>query len=266
MKIGHIVTQTPAAGRINSVMAQMLHDAIPLQTDCVLSNDTPDIVHVFGAYDAKTVRLVARYARQGTPVVFTAIGGLPSVAALSPTRRSKAKKIMRQATAMHVCGLTEQSIVNELAPDTVTCVVANPSLSHIITEGDATEAIKQLYERTVTRHNKRVETEIKERLTAANAADTAVARVCQSIIAVHRRMKRGYIDLNTLKDLVNLMTKTAYDEEIMADTLRRMHLLPFAQSLMAALEQEAQLTEGFMPIRPKYDKRARRIVRAITAE
>lgn len=266
MKIGYIITQTSSARRINEAMAQMLRDAIPQQAGCLLAPKTPDVVHVFGAYDARTARLVGNYAKRGTPVVFTAIGGLPSIATLSAARRSKAKKIARQATAVHVCGSMEQTLINELAPDTVTCVVANPSLSHIITESDATKAVTQLYERTVKRHNERVEKEIKERLTAANVVDASVAHVCRNIILVYRHLKRGYIDLRTLKNLVTLMTETAYDEEILADTLRRTHLLSFARSLMAALEQEAGLTEGFMPIQPKNGKLARRIARAIVNE
>jgi len=252
MRLQLIATQQSSPLNINLSLFSLLQEEVAKRGEIVLTDDAPDLVHVFGAWDNNTAAVVSYHCKRKTPMVLTALQGLQAMAVkgcgdnVINTKRLK-KEILRKVQAVHVCGEKEAEAVGKCNPNVKRWQIYNPFFTSTTTEEKVVNAILKMYEETYTTYEQTVRSEIKSMVESAECADANVNIVCQKILYIKYIMLRGGITQAMLADLSSTMTTLQYDEDVMSAMATKLKIKPFASSLFAVLERKASLTEGFMP-------------------
>ncbi len=95
-------------------------------------------------------------------------------------------------------------------------------------------------------------------LVKVDAADE-VAVVSKQLLYDKYLNTRGLLTTKRLEETAQLLIRTDYDEDRLAALLPKLGITTFTQELLALLEEQSLLTEGFMPI-----KRGKKPLKIIT--
>ena len=90
--------------------------------------------------------------------------------------------------------------------------------------------------------------EKKLALAKVDAADK-VALVSKQLLYDKYLNTRGLLTTKRLEETAQLLICTDYDEDRLAALLPKLGITTFTQELLALLEEQSLLTEGFMPIK-----------------
>ena len=113
-----------------------------------------------------------------------------------------------------------------------------------------TNALIHLYSTTMAKHERTVQETIEKKLALAkvDAADE-VAVVSKQLLYDKYLNTRGLLTTKRLEETAQLLIRTDYDEDRLAALLPKLGITTFTQELLALLEEQSLLTEGFMPIK-----------------
>ena len=234
MRVKYIIPFNQHLDCINLKMYELICHELKTRDNVDVVDSNPDIVHVFGMWNAHNASCVEKYRSIGVPVVFTCVEGLaPLIDAEGyPTKdmstRHALKRISKLKTVVHVCGTAEESLIKQIAKNTYTRQIKNPYVTSLTTVQLMSEAICNLYDSEIQENEARIKRDIDQ--------------------YIRKRYKMQNIPYTYLTETAETMTQTNYDEDLMRTTLEKMKLSKFAAHTMSLLRNKANLTEGFMPL------------------
>lgn len=224
----------------------------------LLVDNAPDVVHVFGPWTWGSYRVVAHYRKFSVPVVFTSLDALQALADRQKPSRAM-KKIMAQASVVHVSGHNEQQRLKEWCPQTPRTLILNPALTASTNHQKALSECLSLYNKVIADNEQTVKQAIASRVKGLGEKDESINAICQNILFAHHYYKRGFLPMPILKELSTLLTTRDYDEGALSKAIDRLQMRLFAARMMQVLHEATNLTEGFMPIESLSDKQTGRM-------
>lgn len=254
MRVKYIIPFNQHLDCINHKMYELICHELKTRDYVDVVDSNPDIVHVFGMWNAHNASCVEKYRSIGVPVVFTCVEGLaPLIDAEGyPTKdmstRHALKRISKLKTVVHVCGTAEESLIKQIAKNTYTRQIKNPYVTSLTTVQLMSEAICNLYVSEIQANEARIKRDIDQYIEHMGSDDKCINNVCARILYIRKRYKMQNIPYAYLTETAETMTQTNYDEDLMRTTLEKMKLSKFAAHTMSLLRNKANLTEGFMPL------------------
>lgn len=224
----------------------------------LLVDNAPDVVHIFGPWTWGSYRVVAHYRKFSVPVVFTSLDALQALADRQKPSRAM-KKILGQASMVHVSGHHEQQILKDWCPQTSTTLILNPALTASTNHQKALSECLSLYNKVIADNEQTVKQAIATRVKGLGEKDESINAICQNILFAHHYYKRGFLPMPILKELSTLLTTRDYDEGALSKAIDRLQTRLFAARMMQVLHETTNLTEGFMPIESLSDKQTGRM-------
>lgn len=94
--------------------------------------------------------------------------------------------------------------------------------------------------------------------------EQAEFELCMAILNIRHEITHNTLPLRHVVNLAEKLLNTDYDEDLLSTMLSTTGALTFMARLEGAMETVTQLTEGFMPIKPIYDKQTNDITAKIT--
>lgn len=227
-----------------------------------VARDYPDVVHIWGKWDSRSVSEIRRWHRLFTPVVFSSTEGLAELcAAGSPTARLKLRngirKVCRLADIVTVQGSEEKRLV-EKSGHNEPVIVLNPFVTSLISEKDCADRYEEIYTRLYSSHDEEMRKACESKVHKATS-DNGIAQIISQTLYVDYLFKHGTCYEANLKALAEAFIKIETDEDALAVVLQRIGLKTFTQRLMSIMGRREMLTEGFMPVEQLYDRHARRL-------
>ena len=227
-------------------MVEGLRSIISQDTAHHIGDENPDIVHLFGEFDWKTLHLLDRYHDLKIPTVLTVC----NAELKQKSGRMLKKQVLKRATAVHAIGETEAASLQTTVPNLQVATIANAAVTGATSFKEMTKALIHLYSTTMAKHEQTVQETIEKKLALVkvDAADE-VAVVSKQLLYDKYLNTRGLLTTKRLEETAQLLIRTDYDEDRLAALLPKLGITTFTQELLALLEEQSLLTEGFMPIK-----------------
>lgn len=264
MRLQIIATRQPLSEDINYSLSTLLHEELAKKDVLTLTDVAPDVVHVFGDWDKKTVDAVCEIHRKAIPIIYTSLKGLQVVSIESEDGnaiivKQNRRKILQTVDTVHVCGEKEKQTIEKYYRKASTKLIQNSAFTSLTDSETMINQMLSLYETTAKCHDEKIRTKISARVEKQNCGDKNINEILNQMLYIKYLMLRGGITQTLLDTLSMTMTRLQYDEDLMTTIVERMKLLDFSSSLLSVLEQKAGLTEGFMPFKAMNNKLTKRI-------
>lgn len=233
------------------------------------SHEFPDIVHVFGSWDASAHKKLEQCHKLLIPTVFSSLGQLAPwhfPKCPSPTQvlqTSAQKRATRQASALIVWGEFEKKEMEKRKWNEQTHVIPNAVTTSLISPEEMAQETIKLYQEVLETHDRLTHQRIHEKLNTFPNDKSPEKEVCHSLLYLRYQYHRRNIKKQTLQELNDTLNSLEYDEDALNDMLEQLNEEQFAARIMQVLSEDYQLTEGFMPLDPLNDKQTQRIREAI---
>lgn len=247
----------------------MIQQYLQRYDEIELSHEFPDIVHVFGAWDASADKKLEQCHRLLIPTVFSSLGQLaPWHFPKHPTptqvlQTSAQKQATRQASALIVWGRFEKQEMKKRKWNEQIHVIPNAVTTSMISpEAMAHETIR-LYQEILDAHDQLTHQRIQEKLNIFPNDDSPEKEVCHVLLYLRYQYHRRNIKKQSLQELNDTLNSLEYDEDVLNDMLEQLNEEQFAARIMQVLSEDYKLTEGFMPLNPLDDKHTKRLREAV---
>ena len=241
------------------------------QSGVILTDENPDIVHIFGAWEHDTAKYAALLHKKTIPYVYSPLGGLmpwklkrTSLEESQLVLYDSQKRMTMQASMIHVCGQLERQSVENTTWNKNIILLKNPVVTNDISVETMTEEMLKTYGEIIASYHFKVHEEIQNKVSNLEEEDENIRLIFGKILAAQHQFHRGYIMQETLADLSHVMTAADYDEDAMENLLRKHRLDGFAARLEQVLLDNSTLTEGFTTLPPIQDKGTEQIKESIT--
>jgi len=259
MRLQLIITRQPTPRDINHSLFSLLQERLAEKGGLLLTEEAPDVAHVFGAWTDKTADTVANLHKRGIPIIYTSLEGLQAAVETAHKRANinttKCRnRILKAVNILNVCGAKEQEIYSKMRRSISTRLVYNPFFTSLTTDKKVLAEMLRLYQDTIETAEQNVRKTIATTVEQAESGDKNINNICCQILYIKHVMLRGGITQEQLDSLSNAMTTLQYDEEVMLATARQLKIHTFAAALFFVLAKKAALTEGFMPFPMKDNK------------
>lgn len=263
MRVKHILqnsSQTLSSGR--QMLSHQLSSAMASIGDIEIVDTLPELVHVFGNYTAVTARFVSQFSKRHIPVLFTSIDGIAPLLSKdgfyskSLPLQQAVRSICKNATHIHVGGPSESAALQHYSPQLAPIVIPIAECTSLTTTEYMLSQFAHIYQAMHAAADQHLRTHAQSMAQAACGAgpDEAITTVCAQLAYLHCLYTKGCIRRSVLTQSATLLINTDYDERQLSATLGSMNLLSFASNCMTLLQNEAHLTEGFMPIPATHGK------------
>jgi hypothetical protein len=233
------------------------------------SHEFPDIVHVFGSWDASAHKKLEQCHKLLIPTVFSSLGQLAPwhfPKCPSPTQvlqTSAQKRATQQASALIVWGELEKQEMEKRKWNEQIHVIPNAVTTSLISPEEMAHETIKLYQEVLATHDQLTHQRIQEKLNTFPNDKSPEKEVCHSLLYLRYQYHRRNVKKQTLKELNDTLNNLEYDEDALNDMLEQLNEEQFAARIMQVLSEDYQLTEGFMPLDPLNDKQTQRIKEAI---
>ncbi len=156
----------------------------------------------------------------------------------------------------------EISDIIEHALDTLQCSYPHLDISEV-DRFDTQKAYSsgQLEKGSLLSHNLLLRNKVKETFATRGKTEQAI---CLQMLNLRHEISHHTAPLRHLVDFYLTMRFTDMDEDLIKDMIKELDMRDFAQNLMAVMANLLGLTEGFMPISPKYNHSTKQLSTAIT--
>ncbi len=250
---------------VHQAYLAQVRDGLAVDRDIEITDRFPDLIHVFGAWNAQALHAVRRAHRLLIPTVYSPLGDLSPwklrEKRCRPFDLSRQKQATRSASCVLVWGELERKAIEQRRWNSHIVVVPNAVITSQITQTDMASRIKELYRNVIDQHDLRMHHNIDGRL--AVFGDEAETALCHLFLYLRYRFHRRNILQEDLKRLTDTLNTLEYDEDRLNEMLRTLHEERFAARILQVLADDCGLTEGFMPADPIDDKRTAQIRAAI---
>ena len=240
--------------------------------DIQLTDQHPDIIHVFGAWDAQANQMVDQSHRLLIPTVYSPLGELApwqfskSKVSGQFTKISSQKQSTQHASSVLVWGKMEKHEIEKRHWNDHIKVIPNAVITSLISPEDMVSQIMVLYQEVIEDHDIKMHENINKKLAALKDYEDIEKKVCHQFLYLRYQFHRRNISKQTLEQLNGILNTIEYDEDMLNDMLEELHEDKFASRMMQVLSEEYQLTEGFMPLDPIDDKITKKMRAAINHE
>lgn len=243
----------------------MIQQYLQRYNEIELSHDFPDIVHVFGAWDASAHKKLEQCHRLLIPTAFSSLGQLapwhfpkhPTPAQVLQT--SAQKKATQQASALIVWGGIEKQEMEKRKWNEQIHVIPNAVTTSMISPEEMAHETMKLYHEILDAHDRLTHQRIQEKLNIFPNDDSPEKEVCHALLYLRYQYHRRNIKKQSLQELNDTLNCLEYDEDKLNDMLEQLNEEQFASRIMQVLSEDYQLTEGFMPLNPLDDKHTKRL-------
>lgn len=261
MRVKFLTSISHATGCHNLSIEHRLKAYAESHTDLLVVEQRPDVVHLIGQWTERTVATAQQLAKRKLPVVFTSADGLQSIVNQSKGQRRRwIDRMQRSATFIHVGGPMESKLIEEFASAKKIRTIANPDVTSFQTEDNLFHEMLQLYHDATTVYDANVRQEIAERVGRLGETDPTIANICSLLLYEEYQVFRQTISQVSLDLLSQVLTASQYDEERLADNLKKLNIHDFTARLMQVAATCSTLTEGFMPVMARTDKHTQEII------
>lgn len=271
MRIQLYISEKAKENEINKQLVSSLEKLYQEQPDIIMTDENPDIVHIFGAWNLETTKFASQLYKKTIPYVYSPLGGLlpwnmkrNSMKENQLLLYSAQKKMTTQASMVHVCGELEKKTIEESKWNENLTLIKNFVITNDITLEIMAKELLKLYGEIIASYDFKVHEEIQNKVNNLEEEDENIRLIFGKILAAQHQVNRGYIKQETLDDLSHVMIAADYDEDAMANLLRKYRIDLFAARLEQVLLEESTLTEGFTTIPPIQDKETENIRQSIT--
>lgn len=255
MRVQLLISDLLRNDPISQEMIARLREQMGNDTNMVLTEKNPEIIHVFGIGDAKTLRTVRNSFRLYIPLIISPMGTLqPWNRPLLPD--SQMSKTLRKAESVHVCSQIELENISSLLDkkeqerknNTSIELIINPIVSKSTDIKELANRFRSLYENSAQNVDKRLTAHIWNQLGEFEECDKTIYDILFQTVYIRYQHLRGYITRDKLDCLATTLMNSEYDEMRMAEKLRETKMETFFSQLESVMQAEGTLTEGFMPI------------------
>lgn len=247
----------------------MLQQYLQRYDEIELSHEFPDIVHVFGAWDASADKKLEQCHRLLIPAVYSSLGQLaPWHFPKHPTptqvlRISAQKQATQQASALIVWGELEKQEMEKRKWNEQLHVIPNAVTTSIISPEAMAHETMKLYHEILEAHDRLTHQRIREKLNIFPNDDSPEKEVCHALLYLRYQYHRRNIKKQSLQELNDTLNSLEYDEDVLNNMLEQLNEAQFAARIMQVLSEDYKLTEGFMPLSPLDDKHTKRLREAV---
>lgn len=255
MRVKFITPSKHHADFVNFDMYNLLRQELTAHGEVEIVDVSPDIVHIFGLWNRSYTMRVRHFRHICVPVVFTSIRGmLPLIdgngnTTSSLSTRMAVRAVCSSGALIHTCGPVEKSKIEIIAKKSTSEIIGNPTMTSGFGADDMLRKFESLYVNESQRNVSRIRNEISERVGKLHATDDkCIMDICSRILYIKKRYIMQNIPLAFLQETADVMTNSDYDEDTMRDALAELKLYDFASYAMTLLRNNADLTEGFMPL------------------
>ncbi len=229
------------------------------------SHEYPDIVHVFGSWDASAHKKLEQCHKLLIPTVFSSLGQLAPwhfPKCPSPTQvlqTSAQKRATQQASALIVWGELEKQEMEKRKWNEQIHVIPNAVTTSLISPEEMAHETMKLYHEILEAHDRLTHQRIHEKLNTFPNDKSPEKEVCHFLLYLRYQYHRRNIKKQTLQELNDTLNNLEYDEDVLNDMLEQLNEEQFAARIMQVLSEDYQLTEGFMPLDPLNDRQTQDI-------
>lgn len=269
MRVELYMSKKTAGSPDYQVHLSMLQQYLQRYNEIELSHEFPDIVHVFGAWDASAHKKLEQCHRLLIPTVFSSLGQLapwhfpkhPTPAQVLQT--SAQKKATQQASALIVWGELEKQEMEKRKWNEQLHVIPNAVTTSLISPEEMAHETMKLYHEIFEAHDRLTHQRIQEKLNIFPNDKNPEKEVFHALLYLRYQYHRRNIKKLTLKQLNDKLNSLEYDEDVLNDMLEQLNEAQFAARIMQVLSEDYKLTEGFMPLNPLDDKHTKRLREAV---
>lgn len=268
MRVEYIIQKKMSAYNVNRGVFDILHQRISSAGVFTIVDKSPEIIHIIGQWSKSWADKIESLHKKGIPVVFTSASGLSPLLNAKGNRTMRLmrivaiRRICKYSTVIHTGGPAEDGIIKSFASSAKTVIVPNAAVTSAITEDTMVAKFSAIYSDAYTRNNTRIKNSI-EATVEKQTDNKVIANICACIMYLKALYHSGCIPQKDIDEASAVMTSSNYNEAEAVDVMRKLGLLQFAEYCMAFLENNANLTEGFMPVRAKQGKTARKMQKMI---
>lgn len=234
---------------VSAVTRQLAKEA-EVDTEAV-----PDIVHVWGAWDAHVFRAVRHYANLKIPVVYSPLGGLTPWqmkrrrgGLLGLARYRSQKQAIRGADHIVTFSKAETENVSRWVATEKITELRNPIITNKYPLPTLAADMRKRYEVVISTHDAAIRKEIADRVAKVETEDDNVRTLLWSVLYAHYQQHQGAISHKVLQELTSQLLALNFDEDHFLRLLSKMNLLKFMALLQTRMAEDCGLTEGFMPV------------------
>ena len=247
----------------------LLEEGLAARSDMTLSTQFPQLIHVFGAWNAQTSKRITQAHRRLIPTVYSPLGELApwwfhqQKVRLSPTKLLAQKNATKKATTVLVWGENERRSIQQRQWSDCVSLIPNPILTATITPQDCLEQLVTLYEQTILEHDQRMRQAIAKKMTVIEEDAPLEKEFCTQVLYLRYQYHRRNISKAALAQLATSLMTVDYDEDALVQMLITLHEEKFTARILQLLEEDKQITEGFMPLNPLDDKHTKSLREAV---
>lgn len=183
-----------ASLRMHIPSATLIHSLTDIKK--AYTDDNTELVHLFGCWNYQTAKYLFKAEQMNIPCIVSPLGGLqPWVLEQNKTQKFRQKhlfqhKMIRRASAIHLCGNLEAKTFNDLGWNPRTAVIKNSMLTTELSDEEMAEKMLQLYRKTLDSNATRLLT----KPTQQTILNLLLAGIDGSSLK-HEAFKRGTLDL-----------------------------------------------------------------------
>lgn len=230
-----------------------------------LTDKHPDIVHIFGAWNTQSCKMLNKCCQLNIPTLFSTLEGLTPWQFDAKKQHIKVfdwrkqKKAVKNSSAILVWGPKEAAFIGHKKWNEHVYIVPNSIITSRTNDEQMIARIANIYEQIICSHDKNIRKQIDNNIKDLPEGNEKEKGICADIMYLHYLFVRSNIEEEDLKELTNKLMSTDFDEDVFQNLLEQLHLSPFTSALMQVLSETTKLTEGFMPIEKSNGKNADKI-------
>ena len=157
MRIQYIITGKRHKDDMNSTnihFMTLLQEYICKYDYVDIVDHAPDIAHVCGNWNIETIRQIKKIIQNEIPVIFTSCNGLNDFSGNIQRYQSLIMRdLIRNVSAIHVCGIIEKEKIQHVCPDSCIYVVSNPVISNTTDANNMTSLMLKTYNSIINNYN-----------------------------------------------------------------------------------------------------------------
>lgn len=267
MRVQLFMSEKTCDIEVNRELLAAIKRQFQKHSDIILTDENPDIVHLFGAWEKEITNLAKRLFKQTIPYVYSPLGGLMAWQTKHHPwqgESSAQKRLTSQASIVHACSQMEKDHILQGKWHKEVVVIKNSIVTNDTKEEIMANDFIKLYNDIIASYHFKTHEDIQNKVSNLEEEDENIRFVYGKILHAYHDMHRGNMSQKALDDLAQTMTAVEYDEDKMATLLRHHNLDQFVGRLEQVMMDLSTLTEGFTTLPPIQDKDTEQMKESIT--
>lgn len=241
-------------------MYQPYFETLQQKLDITTSLPDADIVYIIGAWAMQGAHLASQARKMGIPYIACPLGDISERNRKNPCiKRSLQasiyqKKMLQRANLVIATTPMEKDYLLHLGWNKAVSLIRYFGYSHLTSETAMMENVRDTNIGTLAAFEQR-----KAEIIASKTQNAIIAQILQ----IQSRMPHRYIPQKYLDDLHTLLYADDYDEDAINEELAKLKLSDYAASVFQAMTDKTGLTDGFMPLPAKNNRKSKEILKYV---